>query len=164
VPLQQLTRYAGRYWNKDERRVRRIVLKDGKLFAFGIELMALTDDRFQLIVDPDYTFTFDKTTTGAPQRMTIQEAGETPAAFNRITEFRPATTQLAEYAGYYASEEIDPVYRIVVDDGSLRLNRLKSRPEMLTPLAKDYFEGLGLRRLREVTHRICSAPHIAEHF
>jgi hypothetical protein len=85
----------------------------------------------------------DAHTGGAPQRMAIQEAGETPAAFNRITEFRPATTQLAEYAGYYASEEIDPVYRIVVDDSSLRLNRLKSRPEMLTPLAKDYFEGLG---------------------
>ena len=34
---------------------RRFVLKDGKLFMGELELTAVTDDRFQLVADPNET-------------------------------------------------------------------------------------------------------------
>jgi hypothetical protein len=39
------------------------------------------------------------------------------------------------------SAEIEPVYRILVENGSLMLKRLKSKPQKLRPTLADYFEG-----------------------
>ena len=41
----------------------------------------------------------------------------------------------------YVSEEIEPVYRITVQNGSLVLKRLKSKPQQLRPALVDYFDG-----------------------
>ncbi len=146
VSGQRLARYAGLYWKKDDERALRIVLKDGKLFvAFSqedrLELTALSENRFQLLVSPD-TYTFDDAAAGAPQRMSIQAPGEDkPAVFGRVTGFQPAPNQLLAYAGFYASAEIEPVYRIVVENGGLVLKRLKSKPQELEPTLEDYFQG-----------------------
>ena len=39
------------------------------------------------------------------------------------------------------SAEIEPVYRILVEDGGLVLKRLKSKPQKLEPTVQDYFEA-----------------------
>jgi hypothetical protein len=39
------------------------------------------------------------------------------------------------------SAEIEPVYKIVIESGSLVLRRLKSKPQKLRPTLADYFEG-----------------------
>ena len=39
------------------------------------------------------------------------------------------------------SEEIDPVYRIVLQDGNLSLTRLKKKAEVLRPAVRDVFTG-----------------------
>ena len=64
-----------------------------------------------------------------------------PDVFELVAEFKPAPNELAAYAGSYVSEEIDPVYRIVVENGALVLKRLKSKPEKLEPTLADYFQG-----------------------
>jgi hypothetical protein len=143
VSLQHLTQYMGLYWNNDDKVARRAVLRDGKLFVAGNELMPLSENHFQLAVDPDETYTFDKVTAVAPLQMTIQEPGEAPDVFDRITEFHATPSQLVAYAGFYASDEIDPVYRIIVEDGGLVLKRPKSKPQKLRPVLEDYFQGLG---------------------
>jgi hypothetical protein len=47
--------------------------------------------------------------------------------------------QLTAFAGVYRSEEIEPVYRIVVEEGSLVLKRLKSKPAKLEPTITNQF-------------------------
>jgi CubicO group peptidase (beta-lactamase class C family) len=148
VSPQRLAQYAGMYWKKDDERGARIVLKDGKLFvAFSederLELTALSENRFQLVVYP-VTFTFSDPVAGTPQRINVQSPGnEKPDVFELVSEFKPTPTQLAAYAGSYVSKEIDPVYRIVAENGGLVLKRLKSKPEKLDPALPDYFLGLN---------------------
>lgn len=146
VPEQRLAQYAGLYWKKDDEEVRRIVLRDGKLFvAFSpddrVELTALSENRFQQLGAP-MVFTFDDAAAGMPQRVNIQPPGEEkPDVFDRAAEFKPTASQLHGYAGDYVSAEIDPVYRIVVENGGLMLKRLKAKPQALEPTVEDYFEG-----------------------
>jgi len=146
VPDERLAEYAGLYWKKDDERAVRILHADGKLFVpqseeERLELSPLADNRFLLVVFP-VAFTFDRAAAGAPWRLSVQGPGqEEPDVFERVTEFQPTPEQLSGYSGSYVSEEIDPVYRIVVDNGGLVLKRLKSKPQKLRPTLADYFQG-----------------------
>jgi CubicO group peptidase (beta-lactamase class C family) len=144
VSDQRLRQYAGLYWKKDEERAVRIVLKEGKLFwalseDHRLGLVALSENHFRL-VDHSMAFTFVDAAGDAPQRMSIQSGGEKEGdVYDRIAEYQPTLDQLAAYAGSYVSEEIDPVYRIVAENGGLVLKRLKQKPQKLQPLVEDYF-------------------------
>jgi CubicO group peptidase (beta-lactamase class C family) len=146
VPDERLSQYAGLYWKKDEERAMRIVHKDGKLFLpeseeEHLELSPLTENRFLLSVFP-VAFTFDQAGPGTPWRLSIQGPEQEKAdVFERVTQAQPTPDELSAYAGSYVSEEIEPVYRIAVENGSLVLKRLKSKPEKLQPTLVDYFEG-----------------------
>jgi hypothetical protein len=142
VPAERLAQYAGLYWKKDDEEARRIVVKDGKLFwAYSVdqrlELTALSENRFQLVVYP-IVFTFDA------QGLRMQAPDEEKAdLFERVSGFAPTPAQLSAYAGSYVSEEIEPVYRVVVEKGGLVLKRLKSKPQKLEPTLEDYFQGMN---------------------
>jgi hypothetical protein len=113
------------------------------LFMDGIEVMALAENRFRF-VSSQVALTFDETTTGTPNWMSILVPGAgKPDVFERIAEFQPTSGQLAGYAGAYVSDEIDPIYRIVVENGGLELKRLKVKPQKLRPIVEDYFQGLN---------------------
>ena len=154
VPLPTLTEYAGLYWDQEDLQVQRAVLRNGKLFVAGLELMPLTESRFRLAIDATETYTFEKSADGTHWRMTIQDTGDPPEVYDQTAPFRPSADQLADYAGSYLSEEIDPVYRIAVEDGGLVLRRLKASPQKLRPIVADYFQGLdglaGLSILKEI--------------
>lgn len=145
VPAERLAQYAGLYWKKDDEQALRFALKDGKLFLADspddrLEMAALSEKRFQLVIFP-IVFTFDAGADGA-LRLSMQRPGEEKAdLYERVTEFQPTPVQLAGYAGSYVSDEIDPVYRIVLENGSLLLRRLKSKPQKLLPIIEDYFQG-----------------------
>jgi CubicO group peptidase (beta-lactamase class C family) len=146
VPDERLNRYAGLYWKKDDERAVRIVHKEGKLFLQesedeSLELSPLAENRFVMLAYP-VAFTFDRAAAGAPGHLSIQGQGQAkPDDFERVAEFQPTPEQLAEYAGSYVSTEIDPVYRIFVENGSLTLKRLKSKAQKLRPTLVDYFDG-----------------------
>jgi hypothetical protein len=145
VSEQTLSQYTGLYWRKDENQAVRIVSKEGKLFLAQssddrLELTALGEKRFELAVAP-VIVTFEK---GTPQRMLVQEQGAEKAdIFERVSEFKPGADQLAAFAGEYVSGEIDPVYRITVENGGLVLKRLKWKPEKLEATIADHFTGLN---------------------
>lgn len=146
VPAERLKEHAGLYWKQDDERPLRIVLKDSKLFvAFSaddrLELIALSENRFQW-ANSQVMLTFDESAAGPSPRMSLQPPGQDkPDVFERVKEFQPTPTQLAGFTGSYVSEEIEPVYRIVAENGSLCLKRLKSKPEKLEPTIEDYFQG-----------------------
>ncbi len=60
--------------------------------------------------------------------------------FEQLAAFTLADKQRAEYVGNYRSAEIDPVYRIVEENGKLVLKRLKHDPVALTAVAPDLFQ------------------------
>ncbi len=142
VSAQKLSQYSGLYWKADDQRALRVLAKDGKLFlAFSIdervELTALSESRFRLSVAP-VTIVFEDA------EMRLQSDGaSTPERFARVTEFKPGPDQLAAFTGDYRSAEIDPVYRITIENGGLVLKHLKSKPEKLEPTLEDHFMGLG---------------------
>lgn len=146
VPEERLSQYAGLYWKKDEERAVRILHKDGKLFLpeseeARLELAPVADNRFLLVVFP-VAFTFDQAAPGASWRLSIQgPEQEKPDVFERVTPAQPTPDELSAYAGSYVSEEIEPIYRIIVENGGLVLKRLKSKPEKLQPTLVDYVEG-----------------------
>jgi len=146
VADERLSQYAGLYWKKDEERAMRILHRDGKLFLQESEeerqeLAPVADNRFLLVVFP-VAFTFDQAAAGAAWRLSIQgPEQEKPDVFERVTQAQPTPDELSACAGSYVSEEIEPIYRIIVENGGLVLKRLKSKPEKLQPTLVDYFEG-----------------------
>ena len=69
---------------------------------------------------------------------TAQNPGD---VFVRSDPFAPSATQLEEFAGSYRSDEIDAVYRMVLHDGRLRLERLKVNHASLDPVVRDTFSS-----------------------
>jgi hypothetical protein len=53
--------------------------------------------------------------------------GDHPRSFDLVAKFAPTEADLAEYTGAYVSEEIDVIYRTLIQDGSLSLMRLNQR-------------------------------------
>jgi CubicO group peptidase (beta-lactamase class C family) len=148
VAAQRLAQYPGLYLKKDDERAVRVTVKDGKVsLAFsnggGREMTALSDSRFRLASGPG-ELTFPDAAGGPAQRLSIHFPGaKQPDVYERVAEFQPTPNELAAFAGSYVSQEIDPVYRITVEGGSLVLKRLKSKPETLEPTITDTFWGLN---------------------
>jgi CubicO group peptidase (beta-lactamase class C family) len=147
VSAQHLKQYVGVYWKEDDNSAVRIITKDDKLLLAlsddnRLEFNALSENRFQIPHDAG-VFTFTEATATAPQRMSVQSPGDDhPDVYDLVPEFKPTSDQLAAYAGSYVSDEIDPVYRIAVENGSLVLKRLKSKTQKLEPTLEDHFNGL----------------------
>ena len=135
-----LRSYAGLYWNENESSARRFEFDDGKLFAVvGRErqpLKSLGEGRFVQTTGPGTRLTFDAGGAGA---VTIGGPGGPGDRFVRAEPFSPAPAKLAEFAGVYRSDEIESFYRMVVHEGALRLERMKSRPAAMQPIVLDTF-------------------------
>jgi CubicO group peptidase (beta-lactamase class C family) len=148
VAAERLAQYLGLYFKKDDERAVRVTVKDGKLSLAssgggGREMTALSESRFRLANGPG-ELTFAGAAGEPAQRLSIQFPGaEKPDIYERVTEFRPTPNELAGFAGSYFSQEIDPIYRIDVESGTLVLKRLKSKPERLEATITDTLWGLN---------------------
>ena len=146
LPAQQLAAFAGLYWNKDEENAINVVFKEGKLsMVFSpediFEMKPTAENRFHLSGLP-ITMEFKSVQAGAPPSMFFRnDSGGNPHTLDLMQQFKPDQAQLTAFAGSYRSEEIEPVYRVVVEDGSLVLKRLKSKPDKLAPTIADYFSS-----------------------
>ena len=145
----QLARFVGLYWNRDGDQYVKTYLNDGKLKA-----MAFGDNDFTLKPASEALFHLADLPFGDQVNIRFEPAGKDktwrivqsfgdgkPSIFEQVTASTPNAGELAEYAGAYGSEEIDPVYRITVKDGKLMLLRLKQKPVALTPNVPDVFSS-----------------------
>ena len=145
-PGQQLSSYAGLYWNPEDEQAVKITLKEGKLFAMpsadeNYEMTRIAQNRFRL-VGPPVQMDFEQGKQDRPARISVTFGGAgKPSILEAVREFQPTPEQLAGYAGAYGSPEIDPVYRLSVENGVLLLKRFKHRPEKLEPTIPDIFRG-----------------------
>jgi CubicO group peptidase (beta-lactamase class C family) len=161
---EQMATMAGTYWSSKDDDFIRLRVKDGKL-----QMDVGQDDFHQLkpfapahfhVADvtwgDDVDLHFVAADAGKPSRLERTFHGGKPKTYEFVAAFNPTAAQLAEYPGPFVSQEIDPIYRISVEDGTLTLLRLKNKPDRLWPATRDVFVGeIGtLRFTRDANHRI----------
>jgi len=140
---------AGIYWNREDDDFHKILVKDGKLQinVGGDEFHTLKpagETSFHVADVPwgdKVEIRFLPASSEKPGQLEQSFGGEKPDIFESATAFTPSGTELSEYVGAYVSEEIDLVYRIVLQDGNLSLTRLKKKAETLRPAVRDVFTG-----------------------
>jgi CubicO group peptidase (beta-lactamase class C family) len=164
LSAEQMAALAGTYWNREDDNFHQIMVKDGKLQINlgGDEFHTLKpagETSFHVADVPwgdQVEIRFLPASSEKPRRLEQSFADEKPDIFESATAFTPSGTELREYVGAYVSEEIDPVYRIVLQDGNLSLTRLKNKPETLRPAVRDVFTGdIGTARFtRDSRQRI----------
>ena len=158
VPAAELQAIAGLYWNAAEVLQRRFVFQDGKLHLVTPALVAMKPiggGRFLTTgAGAPVHVAFD--VAARPIRATITPPSGLIEQLERAEPYVPSIAKLSEFSGTYHSEEIDPPYRMVVRDGTLRLERLKAPSAMLVPLVIDTFTSpIGVIRFtRDSSGRI----------
>jgi hypothetical protein len=161
---QQLAGFAGLYWNRDDDQFLKAYMKDGKLRASGggeddYVLKPVSETLFHLADLPfgdQVNLRFEPPAGDKPRRL-FESFGEgKPSVYEVVTPYSPTVAERGEYAGSYVSEEIDPIYRITVQEEKLVLMRLKQKPDVLEPRVRDAFSGqIGtIRFMRDSSHRV----------
>jgi CubicO group peptidase (beta-lactamase class C family) len=147
---KELSDKAGAYWASNIEELGRVTLTGEKLFftfdGGNFELIPLSEKRFK-ISSPDGDVTFESPSEGA-RRMVITLAGRSPVIFEALAPATPNAEQLAEYAGFYYSDEIDSIYKLTIQDGKLRVKPKKQGSVEITPVAKDVFTTAGSGSIR----------------
>jgi CubicO group peptidase (beta-lactamase class C family) len=149
LTAEQMAALAGIYWNHENDGFERVLLKDGKLHIDlgGDEVHPLkpaSEAHFHVGGVPwgdQVDIHFVPATAEKPRRFEQSFGGGKSDSFEAASPFVPTGPELAEYAGTFVSEEIDPVYRIIVQEGNLTLARLKNKNDTLRPAVRDVFTG-----------------------
>ena len=120
---EQLTRYAGVYWDARNEVMRRIEVRDSSLALTGtsILLLPLSETTFRSS-NGDVSSSFASARDGAVTMEETAPGGE-KASFRRMPAPKTDARTMAAYAGDYVSDELDATWRIEVKDGALVLRR-----------------------------------------
>jgi CubicO group peptidase (beta-lactamase class C family) len=164
LSAEQMANIAGTYWGQEGDDFARIQVKDGKLeMDVGRddfhELKPFAPAHFHVADVPwgnDVDIHVVAADAGKPRRLEQTFDGGKPKFYESVAAFDPSATELAEYEGAFVSEEIDPVYRISLQDGKVVLIRLKHKPDTLRPTMRDVFVGeIGtVRFIRDANQHI----------
>ncbi len=145
---EQIARWNGLFWNREDDSFVKIFVKDGKLQmdrgGDTYVLKAADAETFHVADQPwgdSVEMRFSPAAGDLPMRFAESFAGGKPTTFESVAPFGPNLEQLQEYVGVYASEEIDPLYRISLQEGKLVLTRLKHKPDSLDAKIRDAFAG-----------------------
>ena len=148
LTAEQMSALAGTYWNRESDGFERVTVKDGSLrIDLGGDsrpLKTFSETHFHVgdvpwgdMVD----IHFVPAAADKPRYFEQSFGGGKPENFEAATPFVPAASELSEFTGSYVSEEIDPVYRIILQDGDLALARLKYKNDTLHSAVRDVFTG-----------------------
>jgi CubicO group peptidase (beta-lactamase class C family) len=162
LTAEQMGAIAGIYWNRENDDFEKIFRKDGKLEIDlgGDEMHVLEtagEARFHVADAPwgdRLEIHLVPATADKPRHLEQSFDGGKPDILEAATAFDPTAAELAEYAGSYISQEIDPVYRIVLQDKNLSLTRLKHKADTLHAAVRDVFTGeIGTVRFTRDAHQ-----------
>ena len=161
---QELSGLQGLYWNRDGDQFLKTYLKDGKLrISLGVEddyaLKPVSETFFHIADTPwgdEANFRFEPTAGDKPRRLSQSFGDDKPDIFEFVPSSAPTAVELGDYEGSYVSQEIEPIYRMVVQGGKLMLTRLKHKPAQLEPTILDVFTAeIGtIRFTRDSSHRV----------
>jgi CubicO group peptidase (beta-lactamase class C family) len=146
----QMASVSGTYWNRENDTFQKIWVREGKLLWTDFDgdevrhLKPIAEAHFH-IADVPWGNTVDihfvAGTATVPRHLDLTPRGGKLSTFESVTSFEPTAAEMADFVGAFVSEEIDPVYRIAIQDGKLTLLRLKHKPDTLRPTTQDVFVG-----------------------
>jgi CubicO group peptidase (beta-lactamase class C family) len=162
VSEQELTSKVGQYYNQDNKTVRSLSLKDGKLmYVRGpgneSELIPLDENRFLISgVPTKIEVIFKSPREGIPPEMHVRAEGQTPTIFRAFKIASPTDVELADYAGDYYSDELGAAFKVLAKDGGLFLTAKHISEVKLMPTIKDEFTvgNLIITFVRDTQNRV----------
>lgn len=141
LPGAVLRERAGLYRHEASGALLDIAAADDGLHAYGPSgprLLPLDGTRFA--TRGRTTYTFVAAGAGATMARVVEATGATrPTTWERVERVSPGPEALAAYTGIYRCPELDVAYRVVVDEGTLRLRFRGDAPLDLTPADRDAF-------------------------
>lgn len=140
----QLSQYAGNYWNHRDAFATEIQLKDGglvlsrdgrpdKLGAIGKNKFVVMNGRNNVFVE--FSEGSEKS------RMTITIGTNAPMQLEAYTPVNYPLTNIDDYTGSYYSPELETTYHILISDGKLITRHQRLESFTLSPILKDKFDG-----------------------
>lgn len=149
LTAEQMAALTGLFWNREDDTFVKIFLNEGKLKVDAgdeepLELKPFGESQFHIADKPwgdEVEIRFVAAGAGQTRRMERSDGGGKARVFEASEPFSPGGAELAEYTGAYVSAEIDPLYRIVLDEEKLTLVRLKHKTDTLRPAVRDVFTG-----------------------
>jgi CubicO group peptidase (beta-lactamase class C family) len=150
VSRERLARLAGGYRDPAEGTVLTLSTADGKLHAnlggTRFSLAPAAGSRF-VSEDPSrgrWWIDVEATPPAGRPRLRLQREGEEEAAlFEPFEQWTPSRDRLAEFAGEYASAELDTTWRLAADAGRLYVRHRGFPAEPLQPTVRDTFSIEG---------------------
>ena len=135
--------FAGKYLDPRTHLMDTFSLKNGDLMADGFEMRRINANQFY--EDGAGAITFQSSNGTMQAKVEIE--GETYFSGKRIKELHLGEAVLASYTGQFQSKELDTVYGLSLEKGSLTLRIRDNPPQKLEPIAKDEFDAGDLGRL-----------------
>jgi hypothetical protein len=148
---QELTQKTGTFRDQATGALWKVTAADGKLVVdasvLTFQLSPISKTQFRAVNAPaDIKITFDSAGAGKPLLMRVQIESGKPMVFEAISPPALTPAQLAEYAGDYYSDELQAVYRVVLEDGRLFLRLANKETELSkTPLQASVKDAFGVR-------------------
>lgn len=130
--------FVGSYRNLDSHSVLKLSAADGDLVAFGTHFKPRDASHFA--ASPGTEIIFGRAQNGGV-RATLSVSNGAPQSFEKFEPKKPSPEELAQYAGEYASTELQASYRFTAKDGQLTLATNWQEPSVLEPTIRDEFQS-----------------------
>jgi hypothetical protein len=142
---EQIENVSGLYFDSGSRSLRRIFADEGKLiYSRGgdntTELEALQPRRFRMVGVGARVIVSFEPAQGPVRTMSVKVDDDDAIRHDVVAAAEYSAEEWAAFAGEYRSDELDVIYRLAVEDGSLRLYT-PADDERLEPGFVDYFTG-----------------------
>jgi CubicO group peptidase (beta-lactamase class C family) len=128
--------FTGWYRNPESHSAYQLSAADGDIVALGRHFKPRNANHFAAA--PGAEIAFDRLQNGDVRATLTLEDG-VPQVFERFEPLKPS--DLAQYAGEYASSELQATYRFAVKDGKLALATNWEEPSVLEPTVRDEFRS-----------------------
>ena len=130
--------FTGWYRNPESHSAHQLSAADGDIVALGTRFKPRNANHF--VAAPGAEIAFDRLQSGNV-RATLTLEDRAPQVFERFEPLKPSAADLAQYAGEYASSELQATYRFAVTDGKLALATNWEEPSVLEPTVRDEFQS-----------------------
>lgn len=143
---KQLAGYAGTYADQEENLIMKFDLRGDSLWGEWFmgagqigpgQFDALGENRFSGLGIKEIDFGKDP----SHRELTAKSSGMPTAHYRRVPDYQPTVAELREFAGVYASKELDVPTYLNVEGDKLVLHPPKASEIDLAPLANDLFVG-----------------------
>jgi len=135
--------FAGKYLDPRTHMMYSFTASDGNLMAWGGVLRRINANQFYDLESNIITFE----SSNGIMHAKLDIKGATYFSGSRVEELRLDKLALAPYTGQFRSTELDAVYSLSVENGTLTLRNGSNSPQDLTPIVKDEFDAGDLGRL-----------------